>query len=174
MADTEIVAPVAALADVTPAPVADVTSPLDLDALKKELADARKEAAKYRTTLRTQETAQEAAAAAALVEQGQFKALYEKEQLARVALEAQVALATHGQAQLAAAIAAGLAPSMANRLIGTTPEELAADAKALAEHFKVAPPSIGSSNPANNRGQQQAAAFDPKHPPRLSSIDWKT
>lgn len=179
MADTEIVAPVAVVPDVTPAPVADVTSPaLDLETLRKELSDARKEAAKYRTTLRTQETAQEAAAAASLIEQGKFKELYEKEQAARTVLEAQVAQAAAATLtatlQLAAATAAGLSPSMASRLVGTTPEELAADAKTLAELFKIAPPSTGASNPATSRGQQQPAAFDPKHPPRLSSIDWKT
>lgn len=173
MPEPEIVAPVATLPDATPAPVADDAA-ARLTILEKELTEARKDAAKYRTSLRTQETAQEAAAAAALVEQGKFKELYEKEQLARVALEAEVAKTTHGQAQLAAAIAAGLAPAMASRLVGVTAEELAADAKILADHFKVVPPSTGASNPANQRGNPSPAAFDPKNPPRLSSIDWKT
>lgn len=173
MPEPEIVAPVAVVPDAAPAPVADDAA-ARLTILEKELAEARKDAAKYRTTLRSQELAQADAEATRLKESGEFKALYEKEQLARVALETQVAAQTHAQHQLAAALAAGLAPSMASRLVGTTPEELAADAKTLAEHFKIAPPSLGSTNPATSRGQQPAAPFDPKHPPRLSSIDWKT
>jgi len=156
----------------TPVVAAD-DSAARLTILEKELKEARGEAAKYRTTLRTQETAQAAADAASLVEQGKFKELFEKEQAARTALEAQVAQATHGQAQLAAAIAAGLAPAMASRLVGSTPEELAADAKTLAEHFKVAPPATGPTNPPAQRGQPSAVAFDPKNPPKLSSIAWK-
>lgn len=34
-------------------------------------------------------------------------------------------------------------------------------------------PSTGASNPAAQRGTQPPPAFDPKNPPRLSSIDWK-
>jgi septal ring factor EnvC (AmiA/AmiB activator) len=173
MPEPEIVAPVAALAENAPAPVADV-APLDIETLKKELADVRKEAAKYRTTLRSQEQAQADADAKRLTEAGEFKALYEQEQASRVALEAQVAAQTHGQAQLAACLSAGLPPTMAARLVGATAEELAADATALAVHFKVVPPALGASNPATQRGTQQSAPFDPKHPPRLSSIDWKT
>src|SRR5438128_1067003 len=80
---------------------------------------------------------------ARLKEAGEFKALYEKEQQARTALEAQVAAATRAQLQLDACLAAGLPPSMAARLMGATAEELAQDAKALAEQFKVTPPSTG-------------------------------
>jgi septal ring factor EnvC (AmiA/AmiB activator) len=145
----------------------------DLDALKKELAEARKEAAKYRTSLRSQEQAQQEAEAARLKEAGEFKALYEKEQAARAQLEAQVAQAQRAQQQLDAAIAAGLPPSMAPRLMGDTPEALAADAKALAELVKPPVPATGATNPAAVRGAQQAGAFDPKNPPRLSDITWK-
>lgn len=35
-------------------------------------------------------------------------------------------------------------------------------------------PSLGASNPAAQRGAPPAAQFDPKNPPKLSSISWKT
>lgn len=173
MADTETPAPAAETPPAAaPAVVADdAVSRLAL--IEKELKEARQEAAKYRTTLRSQEQAQADAEAKRLQEAGEFKALYEKEQQSRAALEAQVAQAQRQQLQLDAAIAAGLPVSMAARLMGATADELAADAKALAEHFKVTPPSTGPSNPAAQRGQTQVAAFDPKNPPRLSSYDWK-
>ncbi|MDQ2995453.1 MAG: hypothetical protein M3R61_00135 [Chloroflexota bacterium] len=173
MADTEIVALVAETQPAAARAVAldDAASRLAL--IEKELKEARSEAAKYRTSLRSQEQAQADAEATRLKEAGEFKALYEQEQQARTELEAQVAQAHVKQLQLDACIAAGLPPSMAARLMGATAEELAQDAKALAEHFKATPPSTGASNPASVRGQTQVAQFDPKHPPKLSSIDWK-
>ena len=143
--------------------------------VEKELSEARKEAAKYLTTLRSQEQQQQEAEAQRLKEAGEFKALYEKEQLARAALEAQVAAATRKQQQIEAATAAGLPLDMATRLIGDTPEALLADAQAMAVHMRPAgAPATGATNPAGSHGQQPPAKFDPANPPRLSSIAWKT
>lgn len=153
---------------------AGATDTPDLDALKRELSEARKEAAKYRTSLRSQEQQQQDAEAQRLKEAGEFKALYEKEQQARADLEARVAAAERKAMQQEAAQVAGLPASMAARLVGATAEELAADAKALAEMMRVPPPNPGATNPAAQRGQQQTAAIDPKRPPRLSDILWKT
>lgn len=174
MADTETPAPAAETPPVVaPAAAADdATARLAL--IEKELKEARQEAAKYRTTLRSQEQAQADAEATRLKEAGEFKVLFEKEQAARAELEGKVAAATRAQLQLDACLSAGLPPSMAARLMGATAEELAADAKTLAEQFKVTPPSTGPSNPAAQRGATPPpAAFDPKNPPRLSSIEWK-
>jgi len=38
---------------------------------------------------------------------------------------------------------------------------------------QVGAPAIGASNPAAQRGATPPTTFDPKNPPRLSSIDWK-
>ncbi len=35
-------------------------------------------------------------------------------------------------------------------------------------------PPIGATNPAGSHGQQPAKPFDPKNPPKLSSIPWKS
>lgn len=174
MANTDPVVPATTEQPVAaPAAAADDAA-TRLTALEKELKEARSEAAKYRTTLRSQEQAQADAEKAQLQEQGKYKDLLEKEQAARLALEAQVTAATHKQQQLDAAIAAGLPPSMAHRLVGSTAEELAADATALAAIVKPGAPAMSATNPAAQRGATPPAPFDPKNPPTLHSIEWKT
>jgi len=142
--------------------------------MDKELREARTEAAKYRTTLRSQEQAQQEAEAAKLAEQGKYKELLEKEQTERAKLAAEVAKRDHEAAQRKAARDAGIDPdAWAGRLRGSTREELAADAASLAQSLMPAgAPQIGATNPGAQRGDK-IAPFDPKNPPRLSSIAWK-
>lgn len=158
------------------APATDETA-ARLAGLEKELKEARAEAAKYRTTLRGQEQAQQEAEAAKLAEQGKFKELLEKEQAERTRLADELARRDHEAAQRKAARDAGIDPDVwASRLRGATPEELAADAAALAQSLKpatVTAPGTGPTNPAAQRGAPPAP-FDPKNPPRLSGITWKT
>lgn len=149
--------------------------------LEKEVADARKEAAKYRTTLRQQEQAQEEAARKQAEEQGEFKRLYEETQAKLTALAAEAEAAKLTALRLQVASELGLPQGLAERLRGTTPAEIKADADALLAAIRAAAPApaagaapapIPATNPATGRGAP--AAFDPRNPPRLDSISWKT
>jgi len=145
----------------------------DLESLRKELADARKEAAKYRTSLRAQEAAKEQAEKAELEKQGEYKKLLEQEQAERTKLAAEMATLQRKTLQHEAAAAAGLPLDLAARLIGETADELLADAQAMAK--RLAPtgaPATGATNPAAKR-TDKPEPIDPKNPPRLSSIQWK-
>lgn len=160
-----------------PAPAAETDPTARLAILEKELADTRKEAAKYRTTLRQQEQTQQEAEAKRLQEQGDFKALYEAEQTKAAELAAAVARFELTQKQHSVARELGLPLDLADRLRGDTPAEIKADAERLLAALKVltppagATPAVPATNPAAARGQ--TPAFDPKNPPRLDSITWK-
>lgn len=156
-------------------PKTDETAEARFARLERELSDARKEAAKYRTSLRAEETAKAEAERKAAEEQGQFKGLYEKAQAELKAL--QDAAAARERADLLRKVAkdAGLDESLADRLRGDDEAALLADAKALAERMKPATPA-SSGSPANGArsANQSAPAFDPKNPPRLSDPSiWK-
>ena len=108
------------------------------EAQAAELAQARKDAADYRRKLREAEAreaearkAQEEREKAQAEEQGQFRQLYEKEQQRAAELDARLRQMEHDQQRRDAAQAAGI-PQLWQRLQGTTPEELAEDAKGLA------------------------------------------
>lgn len=136
--------------------------------LERELADARKDAAKYRTNLRQQEQERAEAERKTAEEQGQFKALYEQAQADLKALQDAAAARERGDLLRKVAQAAGLDEAFADRLRGDDEAALLADAKLLAERLKPAAPASAGS-PANGaRGAQQQPAFDPKNPPRLS------
>lgn len=70
-------------------------------------------------------------------------------------------------ARLRAGLAAGLTPEQSERLRGTTPEELAADARALALAFgaSTARPPSGSGSDVNPGGNLDAGAqrYKAKH-----------
>ncbi len=111
---------------------------LSPEELKAALEATRKEAADYRRKLReaegkltTAERAQADAEAQRLAEQGEYKALYEKAQAEAQAAAARLAQVEFDQQRRDAAQAAGIA-QLWQRLQGSTPEELAEDAKALA------------------------------------------
>ncbi|MGI5245424.1 hypothetical protein [Dactylosporangium sp. CA-139066] len=101
------------------------------DELKAALAAARKEAAGYRTKLRE---AEPYVAKARELEEAQ-KSDVEKLTAAQAAALARAEKAEAELLRLTAARAAGLDLDMADRLKGSTLEELTADAKALAEKF---------------------------------------
>ena len=165
-----------------PAPVVDADPSARLAILERELKEARSEAAKYRTTLRSKEQEKADEDAKRLKEQGDFKALYEAEQTKAADLAAAVARYEATQRQHAIARELGLPLELADRLRGDTPAELKADAQKLLELLKVqstpvvaapAPtaPTTAPTNPAATR--TNTPAFDPKNPPRLSDIQWK-
>jgi hypothetical protein len=113
----------------------------------------------------------EDAKAAALKEQGDFKALYEQEQ-ARVATEAKRAadleaiIASHERTALLRRVAkaAGLDPDddLVSRLRGETEDELTADAKQLAE--RLAPPPRGTPPRPGFNAQRPTGAEAPPAP----------
>lgn len=82
------------------------------------------------------------AEAKALADQGEYKALYEKAQAEAQASADRLARMEHDQQRRDAAQAAGI-PQLWTRLQGGTPEELAADAVALAAMMQPAQPANG-------------------------------
>lgn len=129
-----------------PAQEAASSSPAtsDMDALKKELAEARREAAKYRTERKQTETA-------ALTEAGNFKSLYEQSQAALTALQAEATQREREQLLRKVAKDAALSEDLIDRLRGDDEASLLADAKLLAKRFTPIPPSTGASNPGAKR-----------------------
>lgn len=150
------------MSDLNPAPVADpkpqggdggtdpttdptpVTTGLTAEQLAAALADTRKEAADYRRKLRDlegkmneAEKAQQAEAERQKAEQGKFKELYEAERQKAQEAADKLARMEFDQQRRDVAQAAGV-PQLWQRLQGSTPEELAEDAKALAEMMKPA------------------------------------
>lgn len=148
------------MSDLNPAPEADpkpqagdgqpstdptpVTTGLTAEQLAAALADTRKEAADYRRKLRDlegkvseAEKAQQAEADRQQAEQGKFKELYEAEKQKAQEAADKLARMEFDQQRRDVAQAAGV-PQLWQRLQGSTPEELAEDAKALAEMMKPA------------------------------------
>lgn len=137
------------------------TTPLTADEAAAALKKTREEAADYRRKLRDAEARLEAAdkaradaEAASLAEQGKYKELYEKAQAETQAAAARLAQMEHDQQRRDAAQAAGIAP-LWQRLQGSTPEELAEDAKALAAMMQPAQP--GNGQPARQATQPTPA-----------------
>lgn len=168
-------APEQPVAGQAPATSDTSTSTLTPEQILKELKEARAEAAKYRKTVRDQETAAQEAQRKAAEEQGNFKTLYEQAQQKQAELQQRIEARERLDLQARVAKAAGLPDDLASRLQGATPEELAADAAALAKLLAPAapaqpqPPATGATNPAAGRGAPAANVFDPKNPPRLSA-----
>lgn len=148
------------MSDLNPAPEADpkpqggdgqpstdptpVTTGLTAEQLAAALADTRKEAADYRRKLRDlegkvseAEKAQQAEADRQQAEQGKFKELYEAEKQKAQEAADKLARMEFDQQRRDVAQAAGI-PQLWQRLQGSTPEELAEDAKGLAEMMKPA------------------------------------
>ena len=94
------------------------------------------------------------AEASQAAERGEFQRLYETEKANRAEAEARLAQMEHDQQRRDAAQAAGIAP-LWQRLQGSTPEELAEDAKALAAMMQPAQP--GNGQPARQATQPTPA-----------------
>lgn len=145
--------------------------------LERELTETRKEAAKYRVTLRSQEQAQTEAQRKAAEESGQFKTLYEQAQAKLAEVEQAQAKAAQDAARAKAARDAGLSEDLADRLVGDTPEALLLDAKALAKRLVPTPPSTGATNPGAKRAgasedEQIEAMFHGKGKQPKSGMRW--
>lgn len=133
----------------------DLTSvdQLPPEVAKLQLAQARADAVRYRRKLREleeqarkAEAAKEAEAQAQAAEQGRFRELYEKEKAEAEKLAAQLAQLQLDQMRKDAAQAAGI-PTLWSRLQGSTPEELADDAKALVAAMHPPAPPAGARSP---------------------------
>lgn len=115
-------------------------------------AQLERELTELRSKLTAREQAEAEAQRKAAEEAGNFKKLYEDAQTQlKAAQDAQAAQAAKQQ-RLAAASAAGLDAELADRLVGDTPEALAADAKKLAARLAPVAPSTGATNPGAARG----------------------
>ncbi len=141
----------------------------DLEVLRRELAEARREAAKYRTERKTADEN-------ALKEAGQFKTLYEQAQARIAEFEATTAKAERESLLRKVAKDAGLSEDLIDRLRGESEAELLVDAKALAKRLTPTPPSTGSTNPGARRGdpsedEQIEAMFSGKGKPK-SGMKW--
>lgn len=126
---------------VTPAPA------LTAEQLAAALAETRKEAADYRRKLREAEgkltdaeKAQAGEAEKQKAEQGKYQELYEAEKAKAAEAADRLARIEFDQQRRDAAQAAGI-PQLWQRLQGSTPEELAEDAKGLAEIMQAAQPA---------------------------------
>jgi hypothetical protein len=139
---------------------AEGSAELTPEQLKAALAAARKEAAGYRTKLRE---AEPFVTKAKELEDAQ-KSDVEKLTAAQATEKARADKAEAQLLRVTAAIGAGLDVDMADRLRGATAEELAADAKALAEKF-------GTTNVSDVRTRPQARLKDGLTPPAGSLDD---
>ena len=144
------------------APTADGGS--DLDKLRTELNRANRSDAERRLALKAAQdelaalkAAQAEAEQKTLAERGEYQKLYEAERARAADLEKQAAdmaarIAAQELATLRQRVAAekGLPPALAERLQGTTAEELAADAEALLSALPrpTAPPLNGGTRGA--------------------------
>jgi hypothetical protein len=113
-----------------------------LEATRKEAAEYRRKLREAEGKLTAAEKAQADEAAKQAAEQGRFQELYEKEQAKAAELEGQLTQMRHDQLRRDAAQAAGI-PQLWQRLQGSTPEELAEDAKTLATMMQPAQPVNG-------------------------------
>lgn len=125
------------------------------------LHEVNEEAKKYRLEAKTLK--QEVAALSTQI--GDVQKLLELERQQREAAQAQAVTA----AKKAAAIKFGLPEAMAERFKGNTPEEIEADAKALAELLpkpQTPAPQASPANPAGGAGQQteRDLSWLPSHP----------
>jgi len=102
-----------------------------LETAEQRIKELNAENLKLRKQSEAAEKAKADAAAATAAEQGRFQELYESEKTARADLEAKLQRMEHDQQRRDAAQAAGI-PQLWQRLQGSTPEELAEDAKGLA------------------------------------------
>ncbi len=128
------------------------------DAGGDRLAELERELGEARAQLTARQQAEAEAQRRAAEEAGNFKKLYEDTQAQLATVAAERAAQTAREMRLAAATAAGLDAELATRLVGDTPEALAADAKKLAQRLAPAAPSTGATNPgASRRG---AATID--------------
>ncbi len=118
-----------------------------LEKTRRENAEWRRKAHEAESKLTAAEKAKAEEAERQAKEQGKFQELYEKEKQARADFEAKLAQMEHDQQRRDAAQAAGIAP-LWQRLQGSTPEELAEDAKALAAMMQPAQPAQGVGRPA--------------------------
>lgn len=113
-----------------------------LEATRKEAAEYRRKVRDIESKLTEAEKAQAAEAERQAAEQGEFKKLYENEKQARANIEAQLRQMEFDQQRRDAAQAAGI-PQLWQRLQGSSPEELAEDAKGLAAMMQPAQPANG-------------------------------
>lgn len=134
-------------------------STLTAEQLAQVLADTRKEAAEYRRKLREAEgkltdaeKAQAAEAEKQKAEQGKYQELYEAEKAKAAEAADRLARMEFDQQRRDAAQAAGI-PQLWQRLQGGTPEELAEDAKGLAEIMQANATPV--AQPANGRTPTQ-------------------
>ena len=145
------------------------TEGADLEALRKELKEARAEAAKYRT-------ARKQADEAALAEAGNFKTLYEQTQAELKALKDQATARERDGLLRKVAKDAGLSEDLIDRLHGESEAELLADAKALAKRLTPTPPSTGATNPGAKRAgaseDEQIESMFSKGKQRRSGMKW--
>lgn len=145
----------------------------DVEKLRAELNRANREAAERRVAhkqalaeLEELRKAQAAAQQAALAEQGKFQELYEAEVKARAELEKQAAaLNDRIRAQELAALRQrvanekGVPAALAERLIGDTEEEIAADAeKLVAAMPRPGAPSLNGGERGAGKGLSTAEA----------------
>lgn len=145
------------------------TESADLEALRKELKEARAEAAKYRTERKKADEA-------ALTEAGNFKTLYEQTQAELQSFKDQATKAERDALLRKAAKDAGLSEDLIDRLRGESEAELLADAKALAKRLAPTPPSTGATNPGAKRNgaseDEQIESMFSKGKQRRSGMKW--
>jgi hypothetical protein len=102
-----------------------------LAVMEKELADARKENASWRTKLREQEKAQAAAQEAKLKEDKKWQELAELKEREIAEIRANVEAERLKALRLEISMKTGLDVRLAHRLVGSSPEELEADAATI-------------------------------------------
>lgn len=110
------------------APPSDEQSNTGDDWREKELEKARREAARYRTELRKLEADQAKAQEAKLAEEQKWRELAEKREAEREALKAEMERERLNNLRLQIAMEKNLPARLATRLVGTSREEMEADA----------------------------------------------
>lgn len=133
--------------------------------LLEDKRQANKEAQETKKRLREIESAKEAAERQALEEQGQFKAAYEREKLAREKLEAETQTRLLGLMREKIGLQAGLPEALIPRLQGATEDEIRADAEALKAALPV------SSQAPKPSGTQTNTTAVPRGTPSAQSDD---
>ncbi len=103
----------------------------EIQKLRRGEAEHRSKAADAQKKLDERVTAEQQAEQKKLVEQNEFKTLYEKSEAARIKAEADAQVATIKALRVSVAVSVGLPVELATRLQGANEEELKADAEAL-------------------------------------------